>query len=95
MTKEQMQETGYHSAFFDCYHFLRRFGEVEDNDHFWNDAAAEATTIAKKREGTALEGLTNGLLSVIYDEPENVRQKSHSDRQNPAENADMEGGDIS
>lgn len=74
MTREQMEKSGYHDVLLDTYHFLRKYGVVEDNDRFWNDAATEATAIAKKREGTPLESLTNALLNVVYDELERVRR---------------------
>lgn len=78
MTKQEMQECGYHDVLFDAYHFLRKYGVVEDNDHFWNDVATEATAIAKKREGTTLESLTNALLSAIHDELERVRERGEN-----------------
>lgn len=74
MTKEQMEKIGYHEVLLDAYHFLRKYGKVEDNDRFWEVVADDAASIAKKREGTALESLTNGLLSVVYDELERIRK---------------------
>lgn len=90
MTKEEMQNTGYHGGLFDVYHYLRRFADrVDDSETFWNAAATEAFNLSRKYDGTTVSGFVNALLSVTYDELKAIR-----DRQKPAENADRKGGDI-
>lgn len=70
MTKEQMQATGYHGSFGDCYRFLQRYGEVSNKETFWDAAAAEAVAIVNKYEGTPASNLTAGIMLAIYDELE-------------------------
>lgn len=75
MTKQEMQEFGYHSILLDCYRYLQQFGKVIDNDAFWSDAATAASGLSRKYAGTPVEKLTNALLLAIYDELENVRKR--------------------
>ena len=90
MTKQQMEETGYHGALFDCYHFLRNYADkAENTETFWNSAVQEAFNISQKYDGTIVSKFVNGLLSATYDELKAIR-----DRQKPSETADRKGGDI-
>lgn len=70
MNKEQMKNAGYYDAFGACYRFLQRFGEVQDNQRFWDDAAREASNISQRYRGTQANALTTGVLLAIYDELE-------------------------
>lgn len=90
MTRQQMEATGYHAALLDVYHYLRRFGEPEDGEAYWNSAALTAVDIAERYKNTEISGFVNALLSATYDE-----LKAARDRQKPAETADRKGGDIS
>ena len=76
MTKEQMQGTGYHGAFLDCYHFLRRFGEATGGEEFWRTTTAEARTISQKYEGTVAGKLTTALLRACLDEMERKYERT-------------------
>lgn len=68
MTKTQMEETGYHSAFLDCYHYLRRFADGAGDEAYWTAAAMEANDICNRYKDTDAYKLAAGILSVAYDE---------------------------
>lgn len=73
MTKEQMQDIGYHGALLDCYHYLRRYGgEVTDDETFWDAAAVEAQIIFKRYENTQAGALTIAMLLAVLDELERI-----------------------
>ena len=89
MTKEQMQTTGYHDAFLAVYHLMRRFGEPEDTEAYWNSAATATFDIAEKYKNSEISGFVNGLLSSVWDE-----LKATRDRRKSTETARMEVNDT-
>ena len=79
MTRQQMEETGYHGAFLDGYHYLRHFADGAGDEAYWTAAATEANAICTRYKGTTAYNLTAGILSAVYDELKRIRLKGVSE----------------
>lgn len=68
MNAAMMQQRGYTQLFRDCFNLLQKYGQVESNDKFWEDACMEFSGTAQRYQNEETSALATGILLACYDE---------------------------